>query len=61
MQYLWIVMVAILYLIWLVDSILDLVSSFKSKIDIDSSTELFIVLHIVALSAYSFSLWASNH
>lgn len=61
MEYVWIVMLAILYLVWLVASIFDLVLSFKSQTDVDFYTAMFIALHLGVLFMHSFSLWASNH
>lgn len=61
MKYVWIVTLVILYLIWLVTSIFDLVFSLKIEKDLNFSTGIFVAFHIEALLIYSFYLWISDH
>ena len=63
MQYVWIVMLAIAWLIWCVASVVDFVRTtkqFKNPFEaIEEYTMFFILSHIVALFIYSLYLYVN--
>jgi len=63
MEYIWIIILAVIYIIWLIDTIIDVIdchSKLKFYYAISSykpSTCFFITVHLLALFTYSLCLW----
>ena len=66
MQYVWIVVLVIVYVAWIIRSIVDLVIMIKEirggyKIDHGAWFVIYIGAHLLALFFYSAVLWRLNH
>jgi len=63
MEYIWIIILALIYIIWLIAVISDLIKCHSTWIFLaaigyyKSSTWFFIILHLIALFTYSLCLW----
>jgi len=63
MEYIWIIILALIYIIWLIAVISDLIECHSTWIFLaaigcyKSSTWFFIILHLLALFTYSLCLW----
>lgn len=66
MQYVWIVMLGIVYVAWIIRSIVDLVIMIKEirggyEIDHGAWFVICVGAHLLALFFYSAGLWELNH
>lgn len=63
MKYLWIIMIAIPFLIWCIASIVDIITTFKDYgpfhfyFSLEFYSKVWLLLAIFTLCIYSFSLW----
>ena len=61
MKYIWIVMIAIFYIIWMTCTIQDYLccrKKFAKPLDhLDEASQFFIWFHIIGLFAFSLILW----
>lgn len=57
MKYIWIVMLAVFYLVWTAFSIEDIIISWRSDKRIDDSTEGWIAFNTLGIFTISFIMW----
>lgn len=64
MKYIWIVMLAIFYIMWLIYTIQDYLycrKKFKKPLyNLDEVSQIFIYFHIIGLFVISLALWLSE-
>ncbi len=64
MKYIWIIMLAVVVLLWIISSVLDIIDTVQTLgIDeytfnlLDDSTQIFVVLSTIGLFAASLTKW----